>query len=77
MRGLIKLLTFVTVIFAGYTFWVDPQTGPVIQSYVPESVMDLIPEGMPTIAAGSGGGELGGMGIADRVTGSVKNAVNN
>ena len=76
MRGLIKLLTVVTVGFAGYTFWVDPTTGPIIQAYVPESVMDLIPEGMPSIAA-SNNTELGGMGIADRVTGSVADAVNN
>ena len=79
MRMIIKSLTFVVVIFAGYTVWNDPQLGPQVKAMIPKGVMDK----MPVIAGNSTGGtpqatgRYGGIGAANSVAGSVVGSVSN
>ena len=74
MRTIIKSLTLVVFVFAGYTVWNDPQLGPQVRAMVPKGVMDK----MPVIARNSstGGqatGRYGGIGAANTVVGAVTN----
>lgn len=78
MKKLIKVLTIAVVIFAGYTVWTDPVTGPQVRAMLPESLQE-----MPIIAQSSAGGSAqatgryGGIGAANSVAGAVVGSVGN
>lgn len=88
MRKLIFLLSVVTVLFAGYTVWVDPQLGPQVRKMLPASfdtasigtsIRETAANIAPSLTGGgdSGGGggsttNYGGIGAANIVAGAVK-----